>query len=86
MPSMENKSLWLQFGASVDMLENAVRQCPDELWEGTSPDDGVWYLTFHTLFWTDLYLSGAVEGFHPPQPYGLEELDPTGVLPDRVYA
>jgi hypothetical protein len=24
--------IWRQFGAAIDMLENAVRACPDELW------------------------------------------------------
>ena len=44
-----------------------------------------WYVAYHTLFWLDLYLSGAVEGFAPPAPFTLDELDPAGLLPDRVY-
>jgi hypothetical protein len=24
--------LWRQFGAAIDMLDNALRDCPDELW------------------------------------------------------
>lgn len=24
--------LWQQFGAAIDMLENALRACPDALW------------------------------------------------------
>jgi hypothetical protein len=30
-------------------------------------------------------LSDTTEGFAPPAPFGLEELDPAGVLPPRVY-
>ena len=78
--------VWRQFGAAIDMLENAVRLCPEELWRDRSRYHQLWNMTFHTLFWLDLYLSGAVEGFQPPAPYGLEELDPEGVLPDRVYS
>jgi hypothetical protein len=26
--------LWRQFGAAIDMLDNALRECPDELWTG----------------------------------------------------
>src|SRR5262249_41964425 len=37
-------------------------------------------------FWLDLYLSGAVEGFAPPAPFTLDELDPAGLLPERPYA
>jgi hypothetical protein len=24
--------IWQQFGAAIDMLDNALRACPDELW------------------------------------------------------
>ena len=44
-----------------------------------------WYIAYHTLFWLDLYLSGSVEGFAPPAPFTLDELDPAGLLPDRRY-
>lgn len=33
---MENslkESLWKQFGASIDILENAIILCPAKLWE-----------------------------------------------------
>jgi uncharacterized damage-inducible protein DinB len=38
------------------------------------------------LFWLDLYLTGGIEGFTPPSPFSLEELDPAGVLPDKPYS
>ena len=44
-----------------------------------------WYLAYHTLFWLDLYLSCAVEGFSPPVPFTLDELEPAGVVPKRPY-
>jgi hypothetical protein len=82
-------SLWQQFGAAIDMLGNAVAACPDELWRVRLWDDAelpaaaeFWYIAYHTLFWLDLYLTGAVEGFAPPAPFNLDELDPAGVLPD----
>ena len=78
--------LWQQFGASIDMLENALFACPDELWGDRSEQPEYWYLIYHTLFWLDLYLSGSVEGFSPPEPFTLEELDPAGLMPERVYA
>ena len=77
--------VWDQFGAAIDMLENAVRACPDDLWSDRSRQPEYWYLVYHTLFWLDLYLSGSVEGFVPPAPFTLEELDPAGVLPERPY-
>ena len=79
-------ALWRQFGAAIDMLENAIHACPDEIWNDRSRTPEYWYLVYHTLFWLDLYLHGSVEGFAPPAPYTLDELDPAGVMPPRVYA
>ncbi len=78
--------LWQQFGAAIDMLENAVLACPDELWGDRSQQPEFWYVVYHTLFWLDAYLSESIEGFAPPAPFTLEELDPAGVLPPRVYS
>ena len=78
-------ALWQQFGAAIDMLENALLACPGELWNNRSSRPEYWYTVYHTLFFLDLYLSGSVEGFVPPVPFTLDELDPAGVLPDRVY-
>ena len=76
---------WRQFGAAIDMLDNALLAYPEELWGDQTQEQQFWYVTYHCLFWLDLYLSGAVEGFMPPAPFTLEELDPAGVLPARVY-
>jgi hypothetical protein len=75
------------------MLETAIRNCPEELWDVQLWNDPgtprgfseFWYVTYHTLFWLDLYLTGSVEGFAPPSPFTLDELDPAGVLPERQY-
>ena len=85
MSSAWRSILWQQFGAAVDMLENAVVACPDELWGDRARQPEYWYIIYHTLFFLDFYLSDTAEGFAPPSPFGLEELDPAGVLPPRVY-
>ena len=85
--------LWQQLGASIDMLENAIRVCPDELWSDPSKRPawlerdvvGFWYVVYHTLFFLDLYLSDSREGFAPPAPFNLDELDPAGLLPERPH-
>lgn len=78
-------TLWGQFGASIDMLEAAVRACPEELWGDRARRPEFWYTAYHTLFWLDFYLTGEEEGFAPPPPFTLDEFDPSGVLPERVY-
>jgi hypothetical protein len=85
--------LWQQFGAAIDMLENVLRLCPDELWQERLYNERTlqpefaefWYIAYHTLFWLDLYLSASKDGFAPPAPFTLSELDPAGLLPERAY-
>ncbi|MCI0450648.1 MAG: hypothetical protein L0Y79_12870 [Chlorobi bacterium] len=81
MESTLKTELWKQFGASIDMFENAVEKCPESLW-----NDGrnYWYIAYHTLFWLDYYLSDEPDKFSPPEPYTLGELEPD-VMPERVY-
>ena len=80
-------SLWDQFGASLDMFQNALEKCPEELWD--SKEEGAyrfWYWAYHTLFWTDYYLDTEPQDFRPPEPYNMSEFDPEGLLPDSVYS
>lgn len=71
-----------QFGAAIEMLENAVVACPDALWNVRAPKREFWYVAFHTLFYLDLYLSGTVKGFSPPRPF--DELRP-GIRPTQPF-
>jgi len=93
MDSTLNTVLEAQFGAALDMLGNAIQECPDSLWRErlwNHPKEQpgfseFWYLAFHALFWLDFYLSGSVEGFAPPAPFTLSEFDATG-FPDKIYS
>jgi hypothetical protein len=77
--------IWKQFGASIDMLENAMLTCPEHLWGDRTQRPEFWYVVFHTLFFLDLYLSESDVGFLPPAPFTLDEMDERGILPERVY-
>lgn len=78
--------IWHQFGATIDMIENAMLACPERLWSDRSKQPEFWYTVYHALFWLDCYLSNSLEGFAPPAPFTLDELDERGLLPERVYA
>jgi hypothetical protein len=83
------QTLWRQCGGAIDMLENAIVACPDSLWSVPAKRAGrpeYWYIAYHTIFYLDFYLSGTDKGFAPPAPYTLSELDPSGMLPERVYS
>lgn len=86
-------SIWQQFGASIDYLGDTMSDCHDQLWLSSlwnNPNEKpefsqFWYRVYHTLFWLDLYLTGAEEGFVPPAPFTLIEQDEDGPLPERPY-
>jgi hypothetical protein len=97
MDSLWRTILWMQFGAAIDMLDNALVACPDSLWqERLWPDPPpqefppqfaeFWYVTFHALVWLDLYLSGVPEeDFAPPAPFAQGVLDSVEAAPERPY-
>lgn len=96
MTIIDNAMLWRQYAQAIDALGEAVRACPEALWEQQlwqDQDDQwvargfstFWYLAYHTLFWLDLYLTGAEEGFQPPAPFDLVEMEANETLP-RVYS
>jgi hypothetical protein len=78
-----NTSIWSQFGASLDMLENTITFCPDEHWD---TELNFWYAAYHCIFWTDYYLTAEPSSFEPPKPFSFSEFDPTGIMPDRTYS
>jgi hypothetical protein len=97
METSWHTALWRQFGAAIDMLENALVACPaslwtQRLWRNPPPPEfppqfaEFWYVTFHALVWLDLYLSGIPEEeFAPPAPFAQGELDSPDALPERPY-
>jgi hypothetical protein len=80
--SFLNEVLWRQFGAGLDMLENAINMCPEEHWNTRL---NFWYTAYHCIFWTDYYLSTEPDKFVPPENFTFSEFDPTGKMPERTY-
>jgi hypothetical protein len=86
MDTLLKAIIWQQFGASIDMLDDAISLCSDQLWTAVlwkDPDDVAygqfWFVAYHTLFWLDLYLTGSSDGFTPPAPFI------RGALPEKPY-
>ncbi len=78
--------IWQQFGAAIDMLDDAINLCPEQLWTAVLWKDTndarygqFWFVAYHTLFWLDLYLTGSSDGFAPPSPFI------RGTLPEQPY-
>ena len=50
-----------QFEAALCMLEQSLRACPPEHWEGKIANGTFRWVAYHTLFWVDVYLSPGDE-------------------------
>ncbi|REA59529.1 DinB family protein [Dyadobacter luteus] len=82
-------ALWQQFGASLQMIENAINLWPETLWD---TDKKFFYTVYHTLILTDYYLTiPSPSEFVSTLPFTFMDKEdiPTGVLgdmvPDRIY-
>lgn len=80
MDNSINKNIWSQFGASIDMLENAIMLYPPEHW---NTDTKFWYNAYHCLFFLDYYLTMDPKIFSPPAPFTISEFE--DAMPERVY-
>jgi hypothetical protein len=47
------------------MLRQAIELCPDDLWDKGTPPRQFWRLSYHTLFFTHLYLEVSADAFKP---------------------
>ncbi len=54
-----------QFAAALQMVRRAIEACPDRLWDDRSDGAPFWHLAYHTLYYTDLYLSESEQAFRP---------------------
>ena len=52
-----------QYHAAMAMLKAALDSCPEELWADDSYRNQSWQVLYHTLFYTDFYLSASEMAF-----------------------
>ncbi len=52
-----------QFEAALAMVNQCIAACPPQHWEGKIANDTFRYVAYHTLFFTDLYLSPNEDSF-----------------------
>lgn len=79
------RAIQRQFCAAIESLRRAINMCPADIWEGRGERMQFWYVVHHTVFWLDFYLTMDPENYRPLAPFGLEELDPAGVIPETIY-
>ena len=88
MITVLKESLWKQFGASIDMLHDAITMWPEENWETKKK---FFYIAYHTLIFLEYYLTNPPpKNFNAELPF-TEDNDPVedgvdDILPDRYYS
>jgi hypothetical protein len=80
MENTLNAIIWRQFGASIDMLNNAITLCPSAFWD---TDKKFWYNAYHCIFFLDYYLTLEPKNFLPPPSFSLSEFEDR--MPERTY-
>ena len=82
-------SLWQQFGASIDMLINALNAYPDTLYQNNKR---FFYTAYHVAVFLDYYLTVPPTDFEPQLPFTITEKENMpnealdDVLPDKHYS
>ncbi|MGJ5815993.1 DinB family protein [Paludibaculum fermentans] len=52
-----------QLAAAIQMTRAAIGACPVDLWDDRTEGSPFWHIAYHSLFYTDLYLSDDVASF-----------------------
>lgn len=89
-------SIGSNFEKALRLMEAALADCPDDLWEtdlwpdeartGPAPHGGLhgsapWFLGYHVLLTLDYDLSAELESWEPPRPFD----DNTYAFPNRAF-
>ncbi len=90
------QSMVSNFGQALGLMEAAITDCPDDLWEtdlwpdeaatGPTPHGGLhgsapWFLAYHALSTLDYDLTAEFEPWEPPQPFD----ENTYAFPSRMF-
>ena len=70
MINLIKESLWKQFGASIDMLGNAIELLPEQQW---NTNRRFFYISFHTIVFLDYYLTIPAKDFSPRLPFTIND-------------
>ena len=52
-----------QYLASLEMLKQTITRCPESIWNSPEDKTKFWYIAYHALFYTHLYLQDSEKTF-----------------------
>ena len=70
-----------QYGAALEMLQQAIIQCPPACWDNPQDRKQFWLVAYHALFYTYLYLHDNLTTFKPWAKHRAE-IHRLGALPE----
>jgi hypothetical protein len=70
-----------QYLATLEMLAQAITQCPEQIWADPEDRNQFWHIAYHALFYTHLYLQPTEDDFQPWEKH-MEGLDSFDNLPE----
>jgi hypothetical protein len=80
------QSIKSQYRASLEMLRQAMMECPESLWNDPAYQVPFWHIAYHVLFFTHLYLQPSEDNFMPWEKHKEEyvSLSTSGEKPEMV--
>ncbi|MEY4532151.1 MAG: hypothetical protein RLZZ156_2874 [Deinococcota bacterium] len=54
-----------QYHASLEMFQEAIHGCSEELWLDNKPVNAFWQVAYHTLYYVHMYLQPDLALFKP---------------------
>lgn len=66
-----------QYHSCLAMLRQSIEKCPAELWADSSYTNPFWRISYHTLYFTHLYLQKDMYSFTPWEHHqtGIQDMD-----------
>lgn len=89
MDQVTKEILWNQFGASINMLINAISTCPEHYYLSNRR---FYYIAFHSTIFLDYYLTIPPEDFSPQLSFTQKALEDRpkeaidDLIPDKIYS
>jgi hypothetical protein len=54
-----------QYQASLEMLKQTIRKCPEAIWNADSDKNKFWQVTYHAIYFVHEYLADSEKTFTP---------------------
>lgn len=70
------------YGAIFQMVRRAINLCPEDLWSERADEPPFWQQAYHTIYYTDFYLSNSPEESCQPSFVDAKSADLTHVPTD----